>query len=110
MSFDVRLNMLNIDRGSFDARGTVEEFSNDSDVCFIHFLLLGLVSITRHMPRPRHKNKAIIRLSSHPLRLSLCFNSKLVVVVVVFGLMETRLNEHLFSCFYHGIVTDILVY
>ena len=39
MSFDVKLNMLNIDRSSFDARGTVEEFSNDSDVC-IHFLLL----------------------------------------------------------------------
>ena len=28
----------------------------------------GLVSITRQMPRPRHKNKAIIRLSSHPSR------------------------------------------
>ena len=39
MSFDVKLNMphWDIDRGSFDARGTV---SNDSDVCFIHFLLL----------------------------------------------------------------------
>ena len=44
------------------------------------------------MPRPRHKNKAIIRLSSHPLRQSLCFDSKLVVVVVVIGLMETRLK------------------
>ena len=43
------------------------------------------------MPRPRHKNKAIIRLSSHPSRQSLCFDSKLVVVVVVIGLMETRL-------------------
>ena len=42
MSFDVKLNMLHqdIDRGSFDARGTVEQLSNDSDVCFIHFLLL----------------------------------------------------------------------
>ena len=42
MSFDVKLNMLHrdIDRDSFDARGTVEEFSNDSTVCFIHFLLL----------------------------------------------------------------------
>ena len=30
--------------------------------------LLGLVSITRQMPRPRHKNKAIIRLNSHPSR------------------------------------------
>ena len=54
-------------------------------------VLLGLVSITRQMPRPRHKDKAIIRLSSHPSRQSLCFNSKLVVVVVVIGLMETRL-------------------
>ena len=53
---------------------------------------LGLVSIKQQMPRPRHKNKAIIRLSSHPSRQSLCFDSKLVVVVVVIGLMETRLN------------------
>ena len=29
---------------------------------------LGLVSITRQMPRPQHKNKAITRLSSHPSR------------------------------------------
>ena len=29
---------------------------------------LSLVSITRQMPRPRHKHKAIIRLSSHPSR------------------------------------------
>ena len=43
------------------------------------------------MPRPRQINKAIIRLSSHPSRKSLCFNSKLSVVVVVIGLMETRL-------------------
>ena len=28
----------------------------------------GLVSITRQMARPRHMNKAIIRLSSHPSR------------------------------------------
>ena len=48
---------------------------------------LSLVSITRQTLRPRHKSKAIIRLSSHP---SLCFDSKLVVVVVVIGLMETR--------------------
>ena len=43
------------------------------------------------MLRPRHKNKAIKRLSSHPSRWSLCFDSKLVVVVVVIGLMETGL-------------------
>ena len=54
-------------------------------------VFLGLVSITRQMSRPRHKNKAIIRLSSHPSRQSLCFDSKLVVVVVVIGSMETRL-------------------
>ena len=53
--------------------------------------LLSLVSIARQMPRPRHKNKAIIRLSSHPSHQSLCFDSKLVVIVVVIGLMETRL-------------------
>ena len=29
--------------------------------------LLSLVSITLQMPRPRHKKKAIIRLSSHTL-------------------------------------------
>ena len=29
-------------------------------------LALSLVSITRQTPRPRHRNKAIIRLSSHP--------------------------------------------
>ena len=86
------------------------------------------------MPRPRHKNREIIRLNSHPSRQSLCFvivvvvislrpgfhymanattttqkqsdyeveqssftlialfDSKLVVVVVVSGLMETRLK------------------
>ena len=53
-------------------------------------LALSLVSITRQTPRPQHKNKAIIRLSSHPSLWSLCFDSKLVVVVVVIGLMETR--------------------
>ena len=53
---------------------------------------LSLVSITRQMPRPRHKNKAIIRLSSHPSRQSLCFDSKLVVVVVVINLMETSMQ------------------
>ena len=31
-------------------------------------LLLSLVSITQQMLRPRHKNKAIIGLSSHPSR------------------------------------------
>ena len=50
------------------------------------------------MPRPRHKNKAIIRLSSHPSRQSLCFDSKLVAVVVVIGLMETRLYGQLPKC------------
>ena len=34
MSFDVKLNMLHqdIDLGSFDARGTVEQFSNGSGI------------------------------------------------------------------------------
>ena len=58
---------------------------------------LGLVSITRQMPRPRHKNKAIIRSSSHPSRQSLCFDLILVVVVVVIGLMETRLYDYRLS-------------
>ena len=35
------------------------------------------------MPRPRHRNKPIIRLSSHLSRSSLCFDSKSVVVVVI---------------------------
>ena len=43
------------------------------------------------MPRSRHINKAIIKLNSHPSRKSLCFDSKLVVVVVV--VVETRLND-----------------
>ena len=36
--------------------------------CLMLSKYLSLVSITRQMPRPRHKNKAIIRLTSHPLR------------------------------------------
>ena len=47
----------------------------------------SLVSITRRTPR--HKNKAIIRSSSHPSRESLPFDSKLVAVVVVIGLRAT---------------------
>ena len=39
-----------------------------------------------------HKQRDI-RLSSHPSRKSHCFDSKLVIVVVVIGLMETRLNQ-----------------
>ena len=37
-------------------------------VIYCRLMWLNLVSITRQMPRPRHKNKAIIRLSSHPSR------------------------------------------
>ena len=40
----------------------------------------------QQIPRPRHKNKAIMCLSSHPSHKSLCFGSKLVVVVVEIGL------------------------
>ena len=47
--------------------------------------------LTRQTPRPRHKGKAIIRLSSHPSCQLLCFHSKLVAAVVVTGLIETRL-------------------
>ena len=53
----------------------------------------GLVSITQQMPRLWHENKSIIRLSSHPSHQSLCFDSKLVVVVVVIGLMESRFMD-----------------
>ena len=45
------------------------------------------------MRRPRYKNRVIIRLSSHPSLKSLRFNSKLVVVVVEIGFIETRLEE-----------------
>ena len=69
---------------------------------------LSLVSITRQTLRPRHKNKAIMRLSSHPSRYSLCFDSKLVVVVVPIGLMETRpycqcrtVSWHFFSVLFY---------
>ena len=41
-------------------------------------------------PRPGHKNKAIMCLSSHPSHLSLSFDSNLVVVMVEIGFMETR--------------------
>ena len=45
-------------------------------------------------PRPRHINKVISKLSIHPSCKSHCFDSKLVVVVVVIGLMETRLKAN----------------
>ena len=54
---------------------------------------LCLVSIYSKLHDHDTKNKAIIRLSSHPSRQSLCFDSKLVVVVVVICLMETRLYD-----------------
>ena len=49
------------------------------------------------MPRPRHKDNPIIRLSRHPSRSSLCFDSKLVVVVVVIGLMESKSKDQVES-------------
>ena len=62
----------------------------------IHALPVSFIkawfSITQQMPRPRHKNKVIIRLSRHSSHQSLCLDSKLVVVVVVIGLMKTRLK------------------
>ena len=42
-------------------------FLNHNTIALVHNCL-SLVSITRQTPRPRHKNKAIIRLSSHPSR------------------------------------------
>ena len=68
--------------------GVLNDFSQFS---LFACTFLGLVFITRQMPPPRHINKAIIRLSSHPSRKSLCFDTKLAVVVVVNGLMKTRL-------------------
>ena len=43
-SFDVKLDVLHreLDRGSLDAQGTVEQFGNDSDVCSIYFLFLPI--------------------------------------------------------------------
>ena len=46
-------------------------------------------------PRPRHKKQSNYCLSSHPSHWSLCFDSKLVVVVVEIGFMETRPNRDL---------------
>ena len=43
------------------------------------------------MPQPQHKNKAIIGLSCHPSYQLLCFDLNLVIVVLI-GLMETRLK------------------
>ena len=36
--------------------------------------------------------------------------SKSSVMTVMFASYTSYFYEHLFSCFYHGIVTDILVY
>ena len=58
------------------------------------------------MPRPRHINKAIIRLSSYSSRKSLCFDSKLAVVVVVIGLIETRLDEKKCVFLEHACLID----
>ena len=43
-SFDVKLDVLHrdLDRGSLDAQGTVEQFGDDSDVCSIYFLFLPI--------------------------------------------------------------------
>ena len=58
----------------------------------IRFLAyLSLVSITQQMPRSQHKNKTILRLSSHLSHQSLCFDSKLVYVVNIIDLMATML-------------------
>ena len=59
------------------------------------------------MPRARHKNKAIIRLSCDPSRLSLCFYSKLVVIVVVIGLMETILKRGIVINFFRADNTEL---
>ena len=53
---------------------------------------LSLVSIYSKSHDHDTKDKEIMRLSSHSSHLSLCFDSKLVVVVVEIGFMETRLN------------------
>ena len=63
------------------------------------------------MPQQRHINKAIVKLSSHPSRKSLCFDSKLVVVGVVIGLMETRLKYCYKLCIQsHMAVTRIFYF
>ena len=46
---------------------------------------LGLVSIARQMPRPRHKQNDY-KVEQSSFTLIALFDSKLVVVVVVFGL------------------------
>ena len=42
--------------------------------------------------RPRHKKQRNYMLSSHPSHQLLCFDSKLVIVLVEIGFMETRLK------------------
>ena len=44
MSVGIKLDILHqdLDRGSFNARGTVEQFSNDSDVCFIFLIFMNI--------------------------------------------------------------------
>ena len=60
---------------------------------------LSLVSIYSKLYDHDKKNKAIIWLSSHPLHYLLCFDIKLVVVVVEIGSMKTWLN-HQYSEFH----------
>ena len=77
----------------------------------LHFssVSISLSSITRQMPRPRHKNKAIIRVSSHPSFQSLCLDSKLVIVVVVTGFKLQLHNAIYWLRFYSNSLTDILL-
>ena len=70
-----------------------EKVNQSQDSLFTTFSMIRPGFHYTTMPRPRHKNEAIIRLNSHPSHQSLCFDSKLVVVVVVIGLMETRLKR-----------------
>ena len=56
--------------------------------------LLSLVSIYSKLHDHHTKNKAIMCLSSHPSHQSICFDSKLIVVVLEIGFMETRFYTH----------------
>ena len=62
-----------------------------------HLKLKAWFPFTANSTTTTEKNKAIICFSSHPSHKSLCFDSKLVVVVVEIGFIDTRPKNGSFS-------------
>ena len=60
-------------------------------------VLLGAKAWFQLDDKRHDHDKTIMRLSSHPSHYSHCVNLKMVGVVVVVGIMETRLNDIQFT-------------